>query len=243
MADRPHRPAARRAGKGAARRQPEKARRTPEPSAPRSPRIPLFLATRNPGKVRELEALLADLPVRVHGAEQQEGLEHAVEDGRTFEANARKKALIYSRQMRELVLADDSGLEVDALGGEPGVRSARICGASATDMDRVRWILTRMENVPWEKRQARFCCVLALAYGGEILATFEGEVEGTISFEPEGSSGFGYDPIFYYPPMNMTFAEMEAEEKDSVSHRGQALARAVGWLREWIERSEEKGRT
>ncbi len=198
------------------------------------------LATRNPGKVRELAALLEESPWQVLGPEALEGLEAPAEDGSSFEANARKKALHYSRLVRHLVMADDSGLEVEALGGQPGVRSARICGPSATDLDRMRWILSQLEKVPWEERDARFRCVIAFALRGEILASFEGEVEGRITFEPEGSAGFGYDPIFYYPPMDMTFAEMTAAEKDRVSHRGQALERAMGWLEDFARHLQTK---
>lgn len=210
------------------------------PPAPRRPWKPhlIFLASRNPGKLRELEALLEETPYRVIGGEKIARLAAPVEDGATFTANARKKALHYSRMMRDLVLADDSGLEVDALGGGPGVRSARICGGSATDEDRLRWILSQLERTPWEERTARFRCVIAIAQGGEVLADFEGSVEGRIAFEPEGSAGFGYDPIFYYPPMDMTFAEMSAAEKDHVSHRGQALRKAVDWLRARAARQE-----
>ncbi len=198
--------------------------------------VPLVLATRNPGKVRELAGRLEGTPWRVLGPEAIEGLPAPVEDGATFAANARKKAIHYSRLVDHPVLADDSGLEIDALGGWPGVRSARVGGPGATDEDRIRLVLARMEDVPWEERGARFRCVLAVARRGEVLATFEGEVEGRIALEPEGGGGFGYDPVFFYPPMNRTFAEMTAAEKDSVSHRGRALDRAVAWLRDFLER-------
>ncbi len=195
-------------------------------------RIPLLLATRNPGKVREFEALIDRRVFRMLEPEVIEGLGHPVEDGRTFADNARKKALFYSRLVDCLVLADDSGLVVDALGGEPGVRSARLGGPHATDEDRIRLILRRMEHVPWERRTARFVCVLAVARRGRILEAFEGTVEGRIALEAAGAEGFGYDPIFYHPPMDRTFAEMLPVEKHRVSHRGQALERAVGWLTE-----------
>ncbi|GAB4223424.1 MAG: XTP/dITP diphosphatase [Acidobacteriota bacterium] len=195
-------------------------------------RIPLLLATRNPGKVRELEALCDRRLFRVLEPDVLEPLGHPVEDGKTFADNARKKALFYSRQIDCLVMADDSGLEIDALGGEPGVRSARLGGPHATDEDRIRLVLRRLEDVPWERRTARFTCVIAIARRGEILKTFEGRVEGLIALEPAGGEGFGYDPIFWYPPMQRTFAEMLPAEKHRVSHRGQALERAVAWLRE-----------
>ena len=192
----------------------------------------LFIATKNPGKQRELEALLVESGLRVVGPELVAEMSAPVEDGRTFQANARKKAIYYSRAVDSLVIADDSGLEIDALGGEPGVRSARLGGASATDDDRVRLVLRRMEGVPWERRGARFRCVIAIAQRGEVLADFEGSVEGRITYEPQGGEGFGYDPIFYFPPMDRTFADMTRAEKERVSHRGQALESAVAWLLE-----------
>ncbi len=163
------------------------------------------------------------------------------EDGLTFEANARKKAVYYAEQAHRagiievdgLVLADDSGLEIDAADGWPGVRSARVGGPAATDADRVRLVLHRLEGVPWEKRGARFRCVIAVANRRDgILATFEGVAEGRIALQPAGAEGFGYDPVFFHEPAEMTFAEMTPAEKNRVSHRGQALERAGGWLLE-----------
>lgn len=200
----------------------------------------LFLATRNPGKVDELRARLEGHRFAVFGPESIERFPAPVEDGATFEANARKKAIHYSRHVEALILADDSGLEIDALGGEPGVRSARLGGPSATDTDRVHLVLRKLEGVPWERRTARFRCVLAFARNNQVLAAFDGSCEGRIAFEPAGGAGFGYDPIFYFPPMDRTFAEMTREEKDHVSHRGQALDRAVGWLIEEAARSGAK---
>ena len=205
----------------------------PPPPEPPADALPLFVATKNPGKARELAAMLADAPFHVVGPELIGDLEAPAEDGATFEANARKKAIHYSRLVEHLVVADDSGLEVDALRGEPGVRSARLGGHAASDADRVRLILSKLEGVPWEERGARFRCVLAVARRGVVLETFEGVVEGRIAFEPAGAEGFGYDPIFFYEPAEMTFAEMTAVEKNRVSHRAQALERAAGWLADW----------
>lgn len=192
----------------------------------------IFLATKNPGKAAELEELLSPHGLHVAGPERMRDLSAPVEDGNTFRDNAVKKALHYSRLVELPVMADDSGLEIDALGGRPGVRSARLGGPSASDMDRVRLVLSQLEGVAWEDRTARFRCAIAIARGDALLAEFSGAVEGRISFEPAGAGGFGYDPVFYYEPMGRTFAEMTAEEKHSVSHRGQALERAVGWLSE-----------
>lgn len=211
----------------------ERSRPVAPPAPPEPPRIPLLLASKNPGKLYELTQLLAELPFAVEGSDALRAVPTPTEDGATFEANARKKAIHYSRYIDTLVIADDSGLEVDALDGAPGVRSARLAGPTASDTDRVRLIVRRLERVPWEKRTARFRCVLAVARNGDVLETFEGTVEGLISFEPRGAEGFGYDPIFYYPAAEMTFAEMTAVEKNRVSHRGQALERAIGWLREY----------
>jgi len=199
----------------------------------------LVIASTNPGKAEELRELLADLPFHVHDSDIIRELGAPVEDGRTFEANARKKAIHYSRRLDSLVIADDSGLEIDALDGEPGLRSARVGGPTATDADRVRLILRKMSDVVWDRRTARFSCSIAIARHGEVLACFSGRVKGRIAFEPDGSAGFGYDPIFYYPPMDMTFAAMTPAEKNHVSHRGQALARAVGWLGDYARKAAE----
>lgn len=235
----PRRPPAgkgpRQRGTGTASRPKPRAKPPAAPVArrPASHLARLVVVSRNPGKVRELTALLAGAPFDVVGLDKYDRTPAPVEDGATFEANARKKAIHYSRLIRDqLVLADDSGLVVDALGGQPGVRSARLGGPAATDADRIRLILRKMERVPWERRSARFRCVIAIGFKGRVLATFEGEVAGRITFEPQGSGGFGYDPIFLYPEAERTFAEMLPGEKDQVSHRGQALERAVGWLRE-----------
>jgi XTP/dITP diphosphohydrolase len=192
----------------------------------------IFLATKNPGKAAELEELLEPHGLHVVGPERMRDLPAPVEDGATFRANAVKKALHYSRLVDLPVLADDSGLEVDALEGRPGVRSARLGGSSASDADRVRLVLSQLEGVSWEKRTARFRCVIAIARDDVLLSEFAGSVEGRIAFEPAGAGGFGYDPIFYHEPAAMTFSEMTSEEKHRVSHRGQALERTVGWLLE-----------
>jgi XTP/dITP diphosphohydrolase len=205
----------------------------PLPPEPRSLIPRLVVATKNTGKVMEIITMLEGVVLRIAGPELMTNIDAPSEDARTFTANARKKALHYSRSLRhDYVLADDSGLEIDALDGQPGVRSARLGGPSASDMDRVRLILSRMEKVPWEQRDARFKCVVAIAKNGTLLATFEGEVEGKIAFEPSGSAGFGYDPIFFFPPMHRTFADLEPVEKNSVSHRHQAMTQAIAWLKE-----------
>jgi len=183
----------------------------------------LLLATHNQGKLHEFQTLLAGTSLRVHSLADLGQSVEIEETGATFAANAILKAVEYSRASPDLTLADDSGLEVAALGEAPGVRSARYGGAGLTDEDRCRLVLKELEKVPWDERRARFVCVLALAQSGGLLRTFEGAVEGLIAFEPRGVGGFGYDPIFYYPPKARTFGELPRAAKDAVSHRGQAL--------------------
>jgi len=150
------------------------------------------------------------------------------EHGSTFEENARLKALYYGALESGYVFADDSGLEVDALGGEPGVHSARFAGPNATDQDNNALLLSRLRGV--ENRTARFVCVIALAREGQIVRTFRGAVEGRIIDEPRGAHGFGYDPLFYYEPFSCTFGEATDEQKMQVSHRAQALRAMVAFL-------------
>ncbi|TEU21335.1 MAG: XTP/dITP diphosphatase [Anaerolineales bacterium] len=184
--------------------------------------IKLLVATNNPGKVREYEALLKGLPLTltylVH-----EGIDIEVkETGSTFAENARLKAAAYARASGLLTLADDSGLEVDALGGEPGTRSARYAGQGASDEDRYRLLLSNLEGVPWERRTARFRCVIAVARPQGEVRTAEGTCEGVIAFEPKGDHGFGYDPVFYVLEYGQTMAELEPEVKNRISHRARA---------------------
>lgn len=183
----------------------------------------LVLATGNPGKIKECEAFLGPAGFTVLGLDALTDLTPIEETGATFAANARLKAEGYSLRTPHLVLADDSGLEVDALGGGPGVLSARYGGPDLTDPERCTAILAALAQTPDEKRTARFRCVLALAKAGKTLATFDGVVEGTILREPRGSNGFGYDPIFFHAPSGRAFAELTREEKERVSHRGNAL--------------------
>lgn len=182
----------------------------------------LLVATNNPGKVREYEALLKGLPLTLTYP-AQEGIDIEVEEtGRTFAENARLKAVAYARASGLLTLADDSGLEVDALGGEPGTRSARYAGQGASDEDRYRLLLSKLEGVPWEQRMARFRCVIAVATPQGEVHTAEGTCEGVIAFEPKGEHGFGYDPVFYVPEHGQTMAELEPEVKNRISHRARA---------------------
>lgn len=191
----------------------------------------LLLATGNPGKVREIRRALEGLALGVVGLSDVLPVPPPVERGRTFEANARAKALYYARRWDGLVLAEDSGLEVDALGGAPGVRSARFSAPRPSDDKNIRKVLRLLQGLPAAKRKARFVCVMVLAERGRVVAEFRGQVEGRIAPGPRGQSGFGYDPVFYYPPFKKTFAELSPGAKNEVSHRG----RAVRELRAYLE--------
>ena len=196
--------------------------------------IRLWCATGNPGKLREFR-LAADTGGDAGAAVDIELLPDfykippCVEDGRTFEENAILKARYYGANAPGLLFADDSGLEVDALGGAPGVYSARFAGAGASDEANNRLLLQKLQGV--SNRTARFVCVIALAEGDRMRGLFRGAVEGEIASEPRGSGGFGYDPLFYYPPFGCTFGEATADQKFTVSHRGQALRAMLEFVR------------
>ncbi|HWP57190.1 MAG TPA: XTP/dITP diphosphatase [Candidatus Acidoferrales bacterium] len=198
----------------------------------------LLVGTTNPGKRREIENYLAGLNVHILSpAECAAGIE-IVEDGKTYEENALKKARALAKLSRKLVLADDSGLEVEALAGAPGVHSARYAGEPPSDERNNEKLLKALAGVPRERRQARFVCVLALCapppHEREWL--IRGECAGMIEFAPRGRQGFGYDPLFYYPPLGKTFAELELSTKSQVSHRGQALRKLRALLLEVFKR-------
>jgi XTP/dITP diphosphohydrolase len=199
----------------------------------------LLVATFNAGKIREIQSLVEAIPCRVLGLESLQPVEPSREDGNTFEANARQKAIYYSQHFPHLTLADDSGLVIDALGGQPGVNSARFVSASATDRRRCQEILRQLETVPDQKRNARFVCCLAVAKSGRVLKVFKGTVEGLIAREPRGKNGFGYDPIFLIPELGRTTAELTPDEKNRVSHRGEAMRKFKAWLESTFEREPE----
>ncbi|MBA7643177.1 dITP/XTP pyrophosphatase [subsurface metagenome] len=192
----------------------------------------LLLATNNKGKVREYKSLLRGIPFELVTPAELGITTEVVEVGGSLEENARLKATILAAESRLLSLADDSGLEVDALGGEPGMLSARYAGEGASDRDRVSYLLTKLEGVPQEKRAARFRCVIAIATPDGDVELCSGECDGLIAFEPVGEMGFGYDPIFYLPEMGKTMAELPPEEKNKVSHRGRAAEKASQLLKE-----------
>jgi XTP/dITP diphosphohydrolase len=191
----------------------------------------LLLATKNPGKVREIRRALEGVPLKIVGlGEVLSGLSHR-ERGNTFSANARSKSLFYSRRWDGLTLAEDSGLEIEALGGAPGVLSARFSRPKPSDEKNNRKVLRLLRDTPAGDRKARFVCVMVLSRKGLVVKEFRGEVRGRIGPAPRGTSGFGYDPLFYYSPLRKTFAELAPEVKNAVSHRG----RAVLLLRAFLE--------
>ena len=197
----------------------------------------ILIATSNPGKLRDFAGAALRHGVEIAGIPSFASLPAVVEDGLTFEANARKKAEEYSRHVPgETVLADDSGLEIDALNGAPGVHSARYAAdkpdqaqTNTDDEANNARVLRELKDVPFAQRRGRFVCVLAAARDGKTLATFRGTAEGLILDAPRGTNGFGYDPLFYFPEIQKTFAELTAEEKSKYSHRGAAF-------REFLER-------
>ena len=199
----------------------------------------VLVATSNPGKIRDLIGAAAAHGIEIHTLPNFSALPTVIEDGLTFEANARKKAEHYSHFSEgELVIADDSGLEVDALQGAPGVRSARYAadehspdGESGNSDDEANnnRLLRELHEVPDEFRTGRFVCVIAVARNGHTLGTFHGKAEGIILHARRGAGGFGYDPLFFFPQIGKTFAELTAEEKAQYSHRGAAFRRFLDW--------------
>ncbi len=194
----------------------------------------IMLATQNLGKVGELKRLLEEIPVEVLSLADFPELPEVVEDGSTFAENAIKKAQQISEATGLLTMADDSGLEVDFLGGAPGVHSARFAGPQKSDADNNNKLLDLLSEVPREKRTARFRCVIALAAPGGKPAATDGTCEGIIGFEPKGAGGFGYDPLFYVPEFERTFAELSMDIKNKISHRGKALIKARDMLKEML---------
>ena len=186
----------------------------------------LLLATNNQAKVGEYRSLLQNIPFELVTL-AEEGITITVSEvGESLEENARLKATVLAAQSQLLALGDDSGLEVDALGGEPGRLSARYAGQGASDKDRVNYLLSRLKGVPWQERSARFRCIIAIATPGGEVELCRGECRGFITFEPRGEQGFGYDPVFYLPELDKTMAELPLEIKNQVSHRGQAARKA-----------------
>ena len=193
--------------------------------------LELVIATTNSGKVKEIDKILADLPFQVvcHSLVKMDVRDHPEENGKTFKENAVIKAIHYSQKLPGYyVAAEDSGLEVAALAGKPGVHSARYAGEESDDDKNIQKLLKNLSS--HQERLARFVTVVALARDGKTLQTFSGTVEGIIAHKPRGTEGFGYDPVFFYPPMQKTFAQLTSQEKNRISHRFHAFQQLKNFL-------------
>jgi XTP/dITP diphosphohydrolase len=198
----------------------------------------LVLATRNKGKISELRELLSEFDINIKGLDEFDPIPEVEEDGLTFEENAFKKAFFTAKALGVPALADDSGLVVNALGGAPGVMSARYSGENATDEKNIIKLLSDMNGKT--DRSASFQCAVVIALPTGQSLVFRGECQGVIVPEPAGDDGFGYDPVFFYPPLKRTFAQIPMEEKNRISHRGTAITRlkedfdmVLAWLEQW----------
>lgn len=195
----------------------------------------IVVATRNKDKAGEIRRILKDLHVNVLTLDRFKDVPEVVEDGKTFEENASKKARIISRYTHRLTIADDSGLEVDALDGLPGVKSARFAGREQNYSKNNAKLLKLLEGVPSRERKARFVCVISIAKGGRVLDVVRGTCSGRIGFEPKGRTGFGYDPVFISPKYGRTFAQLGPKIKNRISHRYRALEKAKGAIKRALD--------
>ena len=196
----------------------------------------IVLATTNKGKTREFQKLLKDFPITIKNLADFGPIPEVVEDGETFDDNAYKKASFTARVLGYPAIADDSGICVEALDGAPGVYSARYAGENASDADNVKKMLENLQN--HDNRKAAFKCVISIAVPTGAALTYEGDCKGVITYEPIGDNGFGYDPLFFYPEFNKTFAQLTIEEKGEVSHRGRAIkqiTKEIDKILEWID--------
>lgn len=203
----------------------------------------LVIATTNQNKLKEFKEILKDLDIEVRSLSDFGPIPEIIEDGETFDDNAYKKAWYTAKYLGLPAIADDSGLIVDALNGQPGVYSARYAGEKATDQENVTKLVSNLKGV--ENRKAKFQCVLSIAVPSGPALTYEGDCEGIIIDEPRGENGFGYDPVFYFEEYKKTFAELDSEEKHKVSHRGKALSQVraeVQQIKKWLDQRlfEEK---
>jgi len=195
----------------------------------------LVVATRNKDKLKEIKTLLKGLPIKVISLNSFKDVPEVIEDGKTLEANARKKAIQVSRHLKKLAVADDSGLEVPVLGNRPGVYSARFSGKGATYSSNNKKVLRLLKGTPISKRTACFRCVIAVADKGKVVGIADGRCRGRIGFEPKGRAGFGYDPIFVPNGHKKTFAEMGLKKKNRISHRGKALVKAKKLIIDFLD--------
>lgn len=196
----------------------------------------IIIATRNQNKIFEIKELLKDLNVRLISLKDYPEIREIEEDGKDFDENAIKKAVTVARETRHLTMADDSGLEVDFLDGEPGVRSSRFAGDKAAMDENIAKLLRLLNGVPIENRKATFRCSIAIADKDGLIKVVHGRCKGIIGFECKGTSGFGYDPLFIVPGYDKTFAELGADVKNRISHRARALAKARNVIRNQISR-------
>jgi len=197
----------------------------------------IVIGTTNNKKKKELQALLKGCKVKLLSLSDFKNIPKVVEDGNTFDDNAVKKALVVSGATKMLTLADDSGLEVEALGGRPGVFSARFSGNGATDLKNNKKLLRLLKGVPANKRRAQFRCSIAIAENGSLLKLINGKCRGMIAFERKGKSGFGYDPVFIVPRHGKTFAQLGSRIKNRISHRAKALKKARKFILKYFEES------
>ncbi len=195
------------------------------------------MATTNQGKIREMRAFLRGYPLRILSLADLPPLKTCEETGSTFLENARSKSIYYSQNWEGLTLAEDSGLEVEGLAGAPGVHSARFSAPRATAVKNIVKVLNLLERSNREKRNARFVSSMVVSLEGTVLAEIEEHVNGIIAPEPKGENGFGYDPIFFYPPLQKTFAEIDPNEKNRISHRGKALQKLRLFLQQYLQMS------
>ena len=194
----------------------------------------LLLATTNQGKIRELKARLKSLPLDIFSLQDLHLTQVFPEKGQTFLENARGKSLFYSRHWTNLTLAEDSGIEIDHLNGAPGVYSSRFAGPEATDEANLQKVLRLLEGIPPDKKKARFVSCMVLSRKGRVITEIQEHAQGLIISEKKGQGGFGYDPIFYYPPLGKTFAQLSPDEKNAVSHRGRALGKLYAFLLDYL---------
>jgi XTP/dITP diphosphohydrolase len=198
----------------------------------------LLLATTNQGKIKELQARLHNLPLSIFSLKEMHLTQIFLEKGKTFLENARGKSLFYSQHVKILTLAEDSGIEIEHLRGAPGVYSSRFAGLDATDEANIQKTLRLLKEVPSEKRKARFVSCMVLSFKGKVITEIQEYADGLITLQKRGHEGFGYDPIFFYPPLRKTFAELSPEEKNAVSHRGRALDKLYAFLLVYLNRDE-----
>ncbi len=194
----------------------------------------LLLATTNQGKIRELKARLKNLPLDIFSLHELHLTQVFPETGQTFLENARGKSLFYSQHWKDLTLAEDSGIEIDHLKGAPGVYSSRFAGPEATDEANLQKVLRLLEGIPPDKKKARFVSCMVLSRKGRVITEIQEHSQGLIISEKKGQGGFGYDPIFYYPPLGKTFAQLSPDEKNAVSHRGRALNKLYAFLLDYL---------